>query len=331
MLHFRPFRNTNPPALAAFWRGRIGERGFLQPVSVDVFEQYVFAKTYFDPRGLILAWDDDRLVGFAHAGFGPNPDGSRLDHKTGVVCVLAVRADALAAPATNSPAAAADAATVADGLLDRCEAYLKARGAAVLFGGASAPNVPFYFGLYGGCEPVGVPATDAVAADVYARRGYQPAMRTVLLRCRLEGFRAVVDRRQAELRRRMFVHTIVDPPSHSWWEACVGGDFDRTRFEVSARGHSESLARVTFRAMDLTEPGLPGRVGGVLDLFVDSAQRRQGLATFLLGEAFRALGEQGVSVVEVAATADNAPAMALLEKLQFAPVAEGIVYRKSLG
>jgi ribosomal protein S18 acetylase RimI-like enzyme len=318
MLHFRSFRNTDPPAVAALWRSRAGEKGFLQPVSVDLFEQYVFAKPYFDPEGLILAFDDDRPIGFTHAGFGPNQTGSRLARDSGVVCALVVRAEASAGEA-------------AAGLLDRCETYLIDRGAKVLWGGSFAPLAPFYFGLYGGCEPPGVLESDSIAAHLYPSRGYEATRQTLLMRGRLDTFRPPVDRQQAQLRRRMLVQAVVDPPTATWWEACVAGEFDRTRFQAVARGNPKALAGATFRAMDLTEPGLPGRTGGLLDLVVDPALRRQGLATFLLGEAFRSLAEQGLSVVEAVATADNAAALGLLEKLRFDRVGRGVVYRKSVG
>ena len=70
MLTYRSFRNFDPPALTALWRSRAGQPGFVQPLSTDLFEQLVFAKLYFDYGGLVLAHDDGRLLGFAHAGFG---------------------------------------------------------------------------------------------------------------------------------------------------------------------------------------------------------------------------------------------------------------------
>ena len=80
MLTYRTFRNFDPPVLAALWRSRAGQPGLLQPVSPDVLEQLVFAKIYFDYSGLVVAWNDDQPVGFAHAasarapiGVGPPP------------------------------------------------------------------------------------------------------------------------------------------------------------------------------------------------------------------------------------------------------------------
>ena len=93
MLTFRPFRNVDPPVLAALWRSRAGQPGLLQPVSPDLLEQLVFAKLYFDYDGLILAHDDGRPVGFAHAGFGPNETRSWISTETGVTCLILTRPD----------------------------------------------------------------------------------------------------------------------------------------------------------------------------------------------------------------------------------------------
>ena len=49
----------------------------MQPMSIAVLERYVLSKPTFDPQGLIVATDEDKLVGFAHAGFGPDEQGQR--------------------------------------------------------------------------------------------------------------------------------------------------------------------------------------------------------------------------------------------------------------
>ena len=87
--------------------------------------------------------------GFAHAGFGPNAERSWISAETGVICVVV----------TDPKCAEAE---VAAGLLDRCEEYLRRRGAKVLYGGGLQPLCPFYIGLYGGSELPGVLDSDTV-------------------------------------------------------------------------------------------------------------------------------------------------------------------------
>ncbi len=317
MLVYRTFQNIDPPALAAIWRSRAGQSGLTQPVSVDLLEQLVLGKVYFDYEGLILAFDGDRPIGFAHAAFGPSEKRDRIVTDKGVICVVVVRPDC-------------PEAEVAAGLLGQCECYLRRHGAKVVYGGAVRPLNPFYLGLYGGSELPGVLESDVVARDLYQSHGYQEVDRTVLFRRRLGDFRPLVDRRQIQLRRRMIVEIKVDPPLRSWWEACTTGDFDLTRFEVLPRGGSSVLASVTFREMEPKGGFGPGRAAGVLDLHVAPSYRRQGLATFLLGESFRQLGRQGVAVVESQATAQNPAGMGLCQKLGMERVEQGLVFRKDV-
>ena len=150
MLRYRSFRNTDPPALVEIWRSRNGQPGLLQPMSVDLFEQFVLGRLYFDREGLQLAWDDDRPVGFAHAGFGPDETENHVVTELGTTCLILTRPDC-------------DEVEVAAGLLARSEDYLRRRGAKVLYGGGIKPLDAFYLGLYGGSELPGILATDTLA------------------------------------------------------------------------------------------------------------------------------------------------------------------------
>ena len=48
-------------------------------MSLSLVEAAVFSKPYFDRQGVIVAVDEGRVVGFAHAGFGPTADRSAID------------------------------------------------------------------------------------------------------------------------------------------------------------------------------------------------------------------------------------------------------------
>lgn len=318
MLTYRTFRNTDPPVLTDIWRSRIGQRGLRPYVSPDLLEQLVFAKSYFDYRGLIVARDDGRPVGFAHAAFGPDETGDRVSTELGVTCLVMVRPDCAETE-------------VAAGLLERCEQYLGGRGAKVLYGGAIRPLDPFYLGLYGGSELPGVLRSDTVAQQLYRSNGYREIDGTLVLDRELKGFQAVLDRRQMQIRRQMIVEVTADPPPRTWWEACTLGDFDLTRFELVPRGGGLPAAWATFRSMEPT--GRVGRVRGVglIELGVAESLRRRGLATFLLSEAFRQYVRQGVVLVEAQAMQHNTAALAMYRKLGFQRVAQGSVFRKSAG
>ncbi len=165
------------------------------------------------------------------------PSESWISTDAGVTCMVLVRPDC-----------AED--EVAAGLLDRCEEYLRRRGAKALYGGGLQPLSPFYLGLYGGSELPGVLDSDAVARRAFAARGYQEVERTVLLRRELSGFEAPVDRRQMQVRRQMLVEVTADAPTRTWWEACTVGEFDLTRFDLVPRGGGSVVATATFRSME---------------------------------------------------------------------------------
>lgn len=315
MLSYRPFRNTDPPVLTAIWRSRRGQGGLIESVSPDLFEQLVFAKPYFDYKGLILAREDARPVGFAHAAFGPNQAEDRISTELGVTCLVLVRPDC-------------PQARVAAGLLERCEEYLHGRGAKVLYGGGVRPLNPFYLGLYGGSELPGVLQSDLVARELYASHGYQEIDRILILHRELNDFEAVIDRRQMQIRRRMIVEVTEDPPARSWWEACTIGDFDLTRLELVPHGGGPAVARATFRSIEPTGTSGVGRAAGLIDLYVDESLRRRGLAIFLLSEAFRQFIRQGIMLVEVQVIQHNAAAVGMYHKLGFQQVGQGSVFRK---
>lgn len=315
MATYRTFRNIDPPTIAALWQRRAGQPGLWQPVSPDLLEQLVFSRLYFDPAGLTLAFDGERPVGFAHAGFGPNAELTAIDAEQGVTCLVMIEPGA-------------DEATVADGLLERSEAYLRGRGAKVLYGGGLAPISPFYLGLYGGCELPGVLDSDTVARAALAARGYEEAERIVVVRRELSGFEAHIDRQQMQVRRQMLVEVLIDAPTQTWWEACTWGAFDLTRFDVVPRAGGPPIASALFRTI---EPG--GTVGvtqaaGLLSICVGPAYRRRGLAVFLLNEAFRQFSRQGILYVEAQSPETNAAMLGVFQKLGFAETARGSRWRK---
>lgn len=316
MIHYRPFRNTDLPALADIWRSRSLERGLAQPMSAALFEQLVLSKPYFDRHGLIVAVDGERPIGFVHGAFGPSEDERTVSHEFGVICMLLVHPDYRKLG-------------IGSALLLQSEEYLRERGAKVLYAGGIRPLNPFYLGLYGGSELPGVLDSDADAQRRYESAGYQAIDRVVIMHRDLSNFRPIVDRQQMQLRRTTRVEIAADPCSRTWWEACTIGCFDRTSFELFPRDANERLATVTFWNMEARSISWGVYTVGLVDLEVAESHRRQGLATFLLGEAFRQLAAHQVSLVEVQTMERNKPAIALYERLGFNIVDRGSVYRKN--
>jgi GNAT superfamily N-acetyltransferase len=286
----------------------------MQPVTPGILEQLVFSRPYFDPEGLILAFDGDQAVGFVHAGFGANETETDIDTSMGTTYQLMLRAD------HRSDA-------LADELLHRSEEYLRGRGAKAIYGGGVKPLNAFYLGLYGGSELPGVLVGDPVLGAACLRNGYREIDRVQILQLELAQFRPPFTRTQRTLRREMSSSEIYGPPARSRWEACTFGDFERLRFSLSA-GNRPALAEVDFWDIEPLSTRWNVATAGMFDLTVCDSRRRQGLATFLLVEAFERLRKRGIVFVEAQTMQNNAPAIALYTKLGFTKVDEGVVYRK---
>ena len=99
-------------------------------MSTRILEQLVFSKPYFDRHGLIVATEDERPIGFAHAGFGPSTDGQSLDSKIGATCMLMVLPHALRDDVSKE-------------LLHHSEEYLRRHGAQVQYSISFSNVSPF--------------------------------------------------------------------------------------------------------------------------------------------------------------------------------------------
>jgi ribosomal protein S18 acetylase RimI-like enzyme len=287
----------------------------MQPVSAGLLEQLIFSKPYFDPAGLIVAVQENEVVGFAHAGFGANEDETQITRETGTTHQLLLRADYRQDG-------------LADELLVRAESYLRDRGAKVVYAGGIRPMNAFYLGLYGGSELPGVLLTDPILGATCMRGGYREIDRVHILQLDLACFRPPITREQRQLRRDAVCHETYDPPVRSWWEAVTIGDYERLRLSLTSASNSQPLATVDFWDIEPLSTSWGVATAGMLDLRVESECRRKGLATYLLSEAFGRLRARGIVCVEAQTMQHNQPALALYAKLGFKKVDEGVVYRK---
>jgi ribosomal protein S18 acetylase RimI-like enzyme len=315
LIRYRAFRNSDPPALAEIWRNQPTEHGRLQPMSAALFEQFVLSKPYFDNEGLIVATNDDRPIGFAHAAFGPSESGQCLSTQYGSTCLIMVRTEFRRQG-------------VGTALLARCEAYLRERGAQVIYGGGIAPLHGFYLGLYGGSELPGVLDTDIGEQRLFQSHGYREIDRVCVLERPLAGYRPPIDRNQLQVRRRSTIAAVTDPPAANWWEACAWSGLDQTRYELCVRDACGVVASASTWSLEPLSAGWGVRAAGIVALEVDELVRRQGVATYLLGDIMRQLGSQGIGLVQVQTMQGNQPALKLYEKLGFRLVGQGAVYRK---
>ena len=314
MIEYRCFRNDDPPRLADIWRAADLGPAAVQPMTADLLEGAVLAKPYFDREGLVLAFDGDRPVGFAHAGFGPTPDGRGIDHGLGIVPLVAVVPHPLAGRNGTE-------------LLAHCEAYLRRRGATRIQGGGSGATRGFYLGLYGGADLAGVLDSSPGLQAVFLRGGFRAMERIAVVTRRLAGFRPAVSRTHLALRRSTLLRPIDEPPHRTWWEAATTTGLPLRRYELVGADNAV-LATATFWDMYGLAGCPSGTRWGVLDVEVPPTLRRRGLGHHVLGEALLDLAEEGGESVEAQAGDDHPAACGLFAKLGFTPVAFGTLYGK---
>lgn len=302
MTRFRPFRNTDPPAVVDLWNRGLPGDNVVRPLSAHDWDAMVAGKPHFDADGLILAERDGRVVAFAHAGFGPlEPDGPshRLDTALGTIALMAVE------PGVDDP-------DLEHGLLLEAERYLRRRGAAVVYAGGRHPLDPFYWALYGGSEFSGILGVHTTFHQAVRRAGYQPVSTAVLLEFNL-GQPEPRDPKLSLLRRLTRLEVIEDTPPLGWWEAVAIGPFRPILFQLITRNNNKAVATaLTFEiASELGGAG-PIRTG-LIQMEVLPEQRRRGFGRLLLTEILRHSRNMLAEVLCVQTLETNAPALALYE------------------
>lgn len=316
-MHYREFRNSDPPKLVDVWRCSPPSRRLAQPLTPNLLEELVLAKPYFDPAGVIVAEDEDgRAVGFVHAGFGPNESRTGLNCEEGAICMLIVRSED-------------GKADVAAELLRRGEEYLRQAGAKDIYAGGVGAICPFYLGLYGGSELPGVPDSQPASQEFFRRNGYEDADRVLVYQCEPSGFRPIIDRTQMQIRRNTTVEVDEDVTANNWWEACTTGCFQQIGITLRPRKGGDPIASSRFWCMDPFSQSWGVHALGLVNVEVAADQRQEGLATYLLSESIRQLHERGYTLIEGHAVQSNAGAIGLIEKLGFSQTDAGAVLRKS--
>ena len=311
----RPFRNTDPPHLAEIWRSQPPQRSMLQPISASLLELGVFSKMHFDPQGLIVSTRDEVPVGFVHAGFGPNEEGTAIDTSLGTTYMLMLH---------NGE----EDQGLADRLLAASEDYLRTRGVSVLYAGGIKPMNSFYLGLYGGSEIPGILDSNKLLRETCTKHGYRETSQIPILQTDLKTFRPSLSRKVRQLRRETVIVETIDPVSSTWWESCVWGAMQRDLFQLVDKKEKRVVATASFWDVQPLSASWGVCTAGLFDLYVEPDWRRRGAANYLLSEAFRKLHSRGVSTVEVQTMATNEAALALYDQLGFAEVDRGKVFRK---
>jgi ribosomal protein S18 acetylase RimI-like enzyme len=313
VVHFRRFRNTDPPEIRRLWRECGLGPGAAAGCDQDAFETCVFSQPFFDPDGLIVAEQDGRLIGYVHAGFGVRADGSQIDRNVGSVCAVMVMPDHRRQGIGRE-------------LVSRAESYLKSAGAADLRAGPAYPVDGFYFGLYGGSQPAGFLKSDPLADPFFRALGYQPFQRYAQYERRLSHSRDPIGLRLLAVRRSTRL-AAADERDHSWWWTTRAGRLDALELALVTKAGGELVGRVTVVGLDFYLPQSGERRMGLIDLSVPVNARRKGFGQALLVELCRRVKDELISVVQANVLVDDTASIGLLKAAGFDEVGQGTVYR----
>ena len=316
MIHFRPFRNTDPPGLVHLWNSCFADPAATLLRNTTILEFFSLAKPYFDPAGLIVAIAGEEPIGFVHAGFGPGADGKDLDHTTGVVCMIGVL------PTARRQGTGTQ-------LLLRAEEYLRQRGARSLAAGAMAPANPFTFALYGGAQSSGFLDSSVLARPFLEHGHYRAEQSNLVFRLRLDRMPNVVDGRFPLLRQQ---YEVMLAPRHglTWYEEAAIGPTELHNFQLRHKGTGRVVGRICLWEMETYGQRWNEHAVGILELETVVDLRRQGLAKFLLTMLLRHVHEQFFTLAEVHVPETNEPAIALLRSMGFQHTDTGRRFRRRI-
>jgi len=315
LIRYRPFENWDPPGLAEIWRTQRPIRGRIQAVTPQLLEEHVLAKPWFDRRGLIVASEGSRLVGFVHAGFGPEGATPGVPCRRGTTCLL------LVAPHENRP-------LIASELLAASESYLRGRGATQLFAGSQDPLNPFYLGMYGSSDTAGVLASNAGWVNLLTVSGYTPHTRRVLAGRTLVGFRPPVDRKQMQIRRKFKLSSPQDVLPDNWWDACLWARHEWTRFDLVLPGGGEPLISATFWDVEPLGHSWGLQTVGLVKLEDTPEARQEGLTTYLLADVLRQYQSSGYAQFEAQADTTDTTLRTIFMELGLTEYDEGALWLK---
>jgi ribosomal protein S18 acetylase RimI-like enzyme len=319
VISYRSFRNTDPPRLVKLWHECQLGRGAADGLRSDAFEAVNFHKTYFDSQGLILAFDEEsgEAIGFVHAGFGTLEDGTALDDRLGVVCVIMVH------PEYRGKGVGRE-------LLRQAESYLIVKGATEIRAGSAPPHDPFYMGVYGGTKPAGFLESDPVSRPFIEACGYtEHEQRNIYFRDS-ENSTAPMNMKIMDLRRRMQLAVTDRLPDRSWRNAIRHGNLDYIRFLLQPKNGESPVAGVTIIGLDFYLSKWNRRVVGMTDVFVVDDHREQSVGQTLITEVCKRLKDELVTGAEAHVRALDEAGNKLLISAGFYQVDTGIVYRRAI-
>jgi GNAT superfamily N-acetyltransferase len=305
VVQIRPFLNSDVPNLVELWHRQEACEGRISRITPAMLETHVFARSYFDPSGLLVAEQDHDLVGASLCGFAPTPDGAGLDQRAGILSLLLIDADSSVETSRRLWAAAQE--------------YFARRGCQTVYFGSRFPDSPFLNGFCGGTFVPGVTTADHVQLNRLASFGFQPGESIEVLKLDLPGYRLPIDRRVVMAKRQYEVRLSLDPLPPNWWQNNVLAFRHHLDFRIVQRKSNQICGRLSVCNTLPQDSGWDSRFFGIIRIEIDSALQRAGLGQAMLSDAIKDLEQRGVEQLEAQVPRSNAACHSMLTKIGFLP------------
>ena len=317
VVEYRTFHNCDPPQILKLWHdSRLGPAA-AEGFPCDILELFVFSQPFFDGNGFFVAVEDDRIVGFVHAGFACDQTESSLDTRHGNIAAVVVH------PEFRRQGIGLQ-------LMRRAEEYLGNRGANTVTAGAGLDRNGFYNGIYGGLQASGFSVAAAPWAEFFGKLEYESADGTTVLQRDLTSGRDPVSSRLIRHRRRLNLVITDRVGELSWWWHVRFGQLDSLKFELQQRHDEVVVATGQIVGLDVYVPKWGVRSVGIRDVQVPEDQRRHGYGLSLVLEVCRRLREQSIQLIEAQVSRENSAALELFAAAGFEQMQELVTFQRSL-
>jgi len=326
MLTVRSFRNEDPPRLLELWQKTQCHRNSVVPVfplSLNQLQMQMLGLPMLDARSVMLAFEDDKPVGYIHTAFAPTADGYNLDYTTGQICFLCVDPEC---PNVSSIAAK---------LIGAGEKYLSDLGAQTIFGGSPSPSAPFYTGYYGGGEAVGILRSDEAVVNAFRESHYQIHHETTWFHYNLRNYDTADAADTVRFHEECEMEVSEIHLAKSWWEGCTfanGVWFDAVVYLLKTKRPIARLrTRITYPDTENILMMYSGNwLASLIELRIHPDFTNKGIAQCLLDELVRYLASQNQIVRIEAHTSNHSPLFALLHDQAWKERDHGYVFVKTI-
>jgi GNAT superfamily N-acetyltransferase len=268
----------------------------IAPLTPERFIELVESKSYFDPEGLSIAVEEDRVVGWVHACVAPGSEGHhKPENKVPRIRMLIFPRDRL---------------KVGRALVAEATAWLKKSGQKRLLAIHAQQGYPFYRGIWMGGEPM-CPMTLPHVHLVLEVGGYKNTQESIFMAIEM-------DSPPKEIKPSIaveYTHSAAEMAHEPMRESWIGFEPMRTRaFADGTEVGSIAWVILTHVADRLGAPCM-----NVWGLGIREQYRRKGIATALILQAMIRSYEMGARFASVGTQLWNAPAHATYAKIGFTP------------